>query len=506
MKLIVGTAFSGTNPSSSSIDDKTQQTLIIPLEKNENLEATCVEIAERFGLPFDVLKNEAKADFKEVNAFFSGKYPELRIFLLGMGESSKKTNPILAFRHFAYTHRKKISTICHVDFASSNIGASEVIKYVGCAANGLVLSTYNIGLYKSEKNTDHSLSHENAILHFWAKNLPQTSLESAAQRGIDTAHTQMRVMDLVNAAPNYKTPKFIADWASESGKNYGYTVNVFDKKQCEAEGLHALLAVNRGSGHEPRFIVADYAPSNATITVGLVGKGVTFDTGGISIKPSSNMHLMKSDMGGAGAVLGAIELVAKLKLPVRVVAIVPSTENMVDGEAIKPGEVISSHAGKTIEVIDTDAEGRLILADGLSYMVKNIKPDYLIDVATLTGSVVSTLGYAAAGLFTQNDTLAQALAAAGEKTCEQVWRLPMWDLYFDEMKSEVADILNFHGKPMMGAITAAKFLEFFTQNHAAYAHLDIAGTAFHASEMSAQRSSTAYGVRLLVDFIENLQK
>jgi leucyl aminopeptidase len=238
--------------------------------------------------------------------------------------------------------------------------------------------------------------------------------------------------------------------------------------------------------------------------VGLVGKGVTFDTGGISIKPSSNMHLMKSDMGGAAAVLGTMELAAKLKLPIHLIGIIPSTENMVDGAGTKPGDVINTYLGKSIEVIDTDAEGRLILADGLAYMKKNFEPDHMIDLATLTGSVIMTLGYNAAGLFSNDDKLAEALLKAGDSTGERLWRLPLWEVYFEDIKSDVADIANLGNKPMSGAITAAKFLEFFTDKHLSWAHLDIAGVAMANNELGQSRLATAYGIRLLINFLENI--
>lgn len=268
-------------------------------------------------------------------------------------------------------------------------------------------------------------------------------------------------------------------------------------------GLHALLSVSAGSKNPPRFIVMEYKHPAASKTIGLVGKGVTFDTGGVSLKPSTNMHYMKSDMGGAAAVLGTMELVAKLQLPVNVVGVIPSTENSMDGLAIKPGDVIGSYSGKTIEVIDTDAEGRLILADGLTYAHRHFELDTIIDLATLTGSCVATLGYAAAGLFTSNDALAESLYKSGMTTGEKVWRLPIWDDYKDELKSDVADVKNYHGKPIAGAIVAAKFLEVFTNNHPAWAHLDIAGTAFADSEFGSMKSGTAYGVRLLIDWLRN---
>jgi len=263
------------------------------------------------------------------------------------------------------------------------------------------------------------------------------------------------------------------------------------------------LAVGRGSTENPaRFIVMEFNNSSEkNKKIGLVGKGVTFDTGGISIKGSTSMSYMKSDMGGAGAVLGAMELAAKLKLPVHLIGVIPSTENCVDGNALKPSEVISSYSGKTIEVIDTDAEGRLILADGLSYIKKNFEPDVIIDLATLTGNCIAALGYAAAGLLSNNDELANQLLEIGQETGEKLWRLPLWDDYKDMMNSDVADIKNLSSAPVAGAITAAKFLEFFIDGHTNWAHLDIAGLAFGDSEFAKMKSATAYGVNLLTAFL-----
>ena len=216
------------------------------------------------------------------------------------------------------------------------------------------------------------------------------------------------------------------------------------------------------------------------------------------------MHLMKSDMGGAAAVLGTVEVAARLKLPLRVVGVVPATENVVDGMATKPGDVITSYLGKTIEIIDTDAEGRVILADGLGHMVRHIQPDILIDLATLTGNVIAALGYQAGGLFTANDDLAAQLIAAGTKTGERLWQLPLWDDYKDDILSDVADVKNYSGKPTNGAIAAAKFLEAFTENHPAWAHLDIAGMAFADTEFGQQKNATAFGIKLLTEFLSKI--
>lgn len=375
-------------------------------------------------------------------------------------------------------------------------------EWIENAVNGIILGGYDLQLYKTEPKPLSAFFKTGRLSVLTEKQVP--AMDEALNVAHKTALVQLRIMDLMNAPSNYKNPATLAEWAKESGENNGYKVTVLDKSRLKELGMHALLAVGKGSEAPPLMIVSEYEPAHYTKTVALVGKGVTFDTGGISIKTAANMHLMKSDMGGAAAVLGAVELAAQLKIPVRIIGVIPSTENSVDGLSMKPGDVIGSYSGKTIEVIDTDAEGRLILADGLSYAIREFKPDTVIDLATLTGSVIQTLGYEAAGLFTPNNALAESLAQAGDITGERMWRLPIWDSYKEEIASDIADVKNYHGKPLAGAIVAAKFLEAFTDEHPAWAHLDIAGTAFGDTEFAPGRAGTAYGVRLLRVFLSGI--
>lgn len=476
---------------------KPKGTVIIPLLKNESTTETLDKVAAVFGVSPERLKNDCKGDMKETMHFYD---KDTKVYILGLGEKPTVTDVVSAFRNLSFQQKSKLSHSIAINFIHSNAKNSQTLQ---AAVSGMLLGIYRIGLYKSEPNGNHPLAESNAILTIFVEE-GISDAQKIADKAIAVAETQIRIMDLVNASPNNKPPQYLANWALMSGNQFGFTVTTLDKKACEKQGLHALLSVNKGSSHEPRFIIMEYKPQNATQKVGLVGKGITFDTGGISIKPSANMHLMKSDMGGAAAVLGTMELTAKLQLPIHLIGIVPSTENMVDGDGTKPGDVIQSYSGKTIEVIDTDAEGRLILADGLSYMKRNFDPDIMIDLATLTGSVVATLGYNAAGLFSNDDTLADALSAAGDTSGERVWRLPLWDIYMDDMKSDVADISNLTSKPMAGAITAAKFLELFTDSHSRWAHLDIAGVTMANNELGNSRVATAYGIRLLNTFLENL--
>ncbi|MEL6140908.1 MAG: leucyl aminopeptidase family protein, partial [Bacteroidota bacterium] len=366
--------------------------------------------------------------------------------------------------------------------------------------NGLLLGTYRPGRWKSDAEP-HPFGGANSKLYCVG---PMGSMQlSLANAAYQLSHSQLRAMDLVNAPANKKRPQDLANWAIESAEKYKYEVRVLDEAACEEEGLHALLAVNRGSEDPARFIIQEYqgveSQSNGPIV--LVGKGVTFDTGGISIKGSTNLHLMKSDMGGAAAVLGTVEAAARMQLPVHLIGLVPATDNSVDALAIKPSDVIKTHSGKTVEIIDTDAEGRLILSDGLSYATKYFKPTTLIDLATLTGSSVRTFGYNCGALFSKNEQLINELRAAGTSSGERLWPLPMWEDYRADLDSDVADIKNYSGKPINGAIDAAVFLETFTNNHPRFAHLDIAGVALKSGPFGKDRLATGFGIHLLITWL-----
>ncbi|NRT10690.1 M17 family metallopeptidase [Flavobacterium sp. 14A] len=313
-------------------------------------------------------------------------------------------------------------------------------------------------------------------------------------------------MALVDLPPNRVTPKYLTEWAVDRGSKYGFKVKALGLEACEIEGLEAFISVGKGSQNELQFIIMSYEPNTPIENlkhVGLVGKGITFDTGGLNIK-TAGMLDMKCDMAGGAAVFGAMQLIADLQLPVKVTAIVPCAENAVSSKSFLPSDVIKSYGGATIEIIDTDAEGRLILADGLAYMVKNYSPEYIVDIATLTGSSMGTFGHECAALFTNNNTVATALQKAGDSIGERMWPLPLWEAYNTDIESDIADVRNYSGKPLAGAITAAKFLEYFTQGHKAWAHLDIAGVAFGTDEFAKSKHATAYGVQLLAKFIENI--
>ena len=472
--------------------------LIIPIAGSDVLDSVWPMLKQFASFKEEWIKKDFKGAKGDVHFLYGSKY---RVALVGVGENPSPSIVTKVFRQFSGKYKSRIEEKVGVAFIYGN-APTNLEEVLESAFIGLALGCYSIGKYKTETAEAHPFEAENAHLYFILEPEMHGRAAQWLNKAAATAETQMRIIDLVNAPSNKKTPADLSAWALESADTHGYKVRVFDRKQIEKMGLHALLAVNRGSEHPPKFIVAEYGDKlGVDHTIGLVGKGVTFDTGGLSLKPSTNMHYMKSDMGGAAAVMGTMELVAKLKLNIHLVGIVPVTDNSIDALAIKPSDVIDSYSGKSIEVIDTDAEGRLILADGLSYLIQNYKPNVVIDLATLTGSTVRALGYHAAGLFTNNDELANTLSKVGDDLGERVWRLPLWEVYFDDMKSDVADIKNFSGRPIAGAITAAKFLEFFTDEHPMWAHLDIAGVAFNDHGFSNQKSATGFGLRLLTAYI-----
>lgn len=437
-----------------------------------------------------------QGSFKQMMGLFHVSEP-IRVFLIGLGEEKDQPKVHEAFRWI--THKRNNSLLDGMFVETRHLTDDQV----GAISLGMSLATYQLGTYKSEEKELPAVYSAG----FQVKVATKASNQSLLDEGNAAAESMKQIMALVDAPGNVKTPTFLAEWAQNSAEAYGYQCEVLTQSELEEQGFDALLAVGQGSQHDSVLIKVEHKPYGLTGNapkVGLVGKGITFDTGGLSIKPSANMHYMKSDMGGAAAVLGAVELAAKLKLPIHVVGMVASAENAVDAHSVKPGDVIGSHSGKSIEVIDTDAEGRLALADGLSHMIKAEAPDYLIDLATLTGSTVRTFAYTAAAMFTHDDDFAALVSEAGNDLHERAWRLPLYDDFDADLHSDIADVRNFSGKPVAGAITAAKFLEFFVEDHPHWMHLDIAGVAFGDNAYAKMKSASGYGVRLLVEVMKRL--
>ena len=304
--------------------------------------------------------------------------------------------------------------------------------------------------------------------------------------------------DLGNLPPNICTPTYLANSAKKLAREYKMKVTVLEQKQIEKLKMGSFLAVAKGSREAPKFIIIEHnkGPKNKKPIV-LIGKGITFDAGGISIKPSADMDEMKYDMGGAATVLGVMKTVGELNLPLNIIMVVPTCENLPDGNAVKPGDIVTSMSGQTIEILNTDAEGRLILCDALTYS-ERFKPEIVIDVATLTGACVIALGHHVSAVFTNYDPLADELKIAGEKALDQVWQMPMWDEYQPQLNSNFADMANIGGRAG-GSITAACFLSRFAKKYN-WAHIDIAGTAWKSGK---EKGSTGRPVSLLSQFLIN---
>lgn len=438
---------------------------------------------------------------KNIAAFFTGKKHEVFVnaheegitYFIGLGKSALQNFEIQQVAvKFSQTQKEKLQavpTLLLADFMNEK-QFEEFVK-------GLLIGTYH---YPFEKN--HSFWNTKFELHF--ENLSQKKLDHIIQKAEALSGGQIACQEWLNKPANLKKPDIFNLYLKNLAKKYELKYIVFNRKKCEELGLGAYLAVNQGSAYDAAFTILEYKTTvkNAK-TYGLVGKCVLFDTGGISIKNSANLHYMKSDMGGATAVLGTLIYAAEMKLPVNIVAILPITDNAVSEKALLPSDVITAYNGKTIEVLDTDAEGRLILADGLSYLSRNYKTDYLIDLATLTGSSVRMFGDTCGAMFSNNEELKNILIKTGDHTNQRLWNLPLWDIWKEDIRSDVADMKNISMKPIGDCIIAAKFLEQFIENHPKWAHLDIAGVAFGNVGYAKEKAATGYGVQLLVDLIEN---
>jgi len=320
--------------------------------------------------------------------------------------------------------------------------------------------------------------------------------DAALKRGLAIAEGVKLAKNLGNLPGNVCTPTYLAAQAHELAQSYGMKIEVLEREDMQKLGMGSLLSVARGSRQPPKLIVLQYNKGKARRKpVVLVGKGITFDAGGISLKPAGEMDEMKFDMCGAASVLGTVKAVAEMDLPINLVALIPSCENLPDGDANKPGDVVTSMSGQTIEVLNTDAEGRLILCDALTY-AKRFEPETVVDIATLTGACVIALGHHASGLFGNNDGLVKELTSAGEESFDRAWPMPLWEDYQDQLKSNFADMANIGGRPG-GSITAACFLSRFAKQFE-WAHLDIAGTAWKTGK---EKGATGRPVALLVEFL-----
>lgn len=446
-----------------------------------------------------------KGGFKE--SFFTftlGKIEPLSILLIGLGKKEELTIDRLrqaAGISCGEARKNKASKICSLLINIERKGLARDLL-AQAAAEGSILSQYRFLQHKTENEKNKKIDEIVFLALHDDKNAKATADAVDVAKKICGAVVFAR--DMVSQPGNIATPTFLADEARKMASKSGIKSKILDRKNMKDLGMGGLLGVAKGSEEEPKFIILEYWGGNKKdAPVVLVGKGLTFDSGGISIKPSQNMEEMKTDMSGGAAVIGALKAVSDLKLKLNVVGLVPATENMPDGKASKPGDVLTTISGKTIEVINTDAEGRLILADALGYAGR-YKPSAVIDIATLTGACFIALGRHASGLMGTDKELMDSLVAAGEITGERVWPLPLFDEYTEQIKSDVADMKNTGGRGG-GAITAAALLKKFTSYK--WAHIDIAGTAWidDKDKPYIPKGAVGVGVRLFLQFLRDAE-
>lgn len=444
---------------------------------------------------------KSKSDFHEAGRFFSAKKNEFFVlvehdtinYLIGIGgENQADYNWSQVAQKFSAQFKDKfIATETLVSGSFNKLQFSSFYK-------GLFLGTYD---YPFDKN--HPFWKDDFVIY--TDKIDETEIKNLTEETEALCYGQFAGMEWLNKPANLKTAALLSFFLAEQAHILKINYKSLDRKACRREGMGAYLAVNNGSSQDAAFTILEYNCGNPNAkTIGLVGKCVLFDTGGISVKGAQNMHYMKSDIGGAAAVMGALFAAAKLKSAVNIVAILPITDNVISNESYLPSDVVTACNGKTIEILNTDAEGRLTLADGLAYMTKNYKTDILIDLATLTGSAVRMFGNTCAPYFSNNEDLRMRLEKSANKTGQKIWNMPLWEIWEEDFKSDVADLKNISMKPYGDCIIAAKFVEQFTANHPCWAHLDIAGVAFDNVNYAKEKAATGYGVELLVDFIKEM--
>jgi leucyl aminopeptidase len=432
--------------------------------------------------------------FKAGQAFFANRVPGVkatRVVFAFAGDGSPK-----ALRKALGHGLSLVKGTGAKNLAVAQVAESGIAAWTSAASEVLVMAvaeaTY---LYSHTKPSAPPPSKLSSVSMLCGK-AEVAAVNAGLQRGQAIAAGTQLARECANRPANHCTPTYLAEQAKKLGKDFGLKVEVLDRKDCEKLGMGSFLAVAQGSAEPLKFIVARWQGAGKTdAPVVLVGKGITFDTGGISIKPAAEMDEMKFDMGGAASVLGTLHAVAQMKAKINLIGIIPACDNMPSGSAVKPGDVVTSLSGQTIEILNTDAEGRLILCDALTY-AERFKPAVVVDIATLTGACVIALGHHRSGLFSPDDVLANELLAAGETAQDPAWRMPLDEEYDDALKSNFADMGNV-GPRAGGSITAAMFLKRFTSKMR-WAHLDIAGTAWKSG---AAKGATGRPVPLLTHFV-----
>ncbi|MDT8419481.1 MAG: leucyl aminopeptidase [Desulfuromonadales bacterium] len=430
--------------------------------------------------------------------------PWERVLLVGMGKERNLSLRLLrqsASSAARFLLERKICSFM-LAFDLLPVRGSSLAERVQAQAEGVLLADYRFEYYLADEKRKPQTALVLAAV-WLAPDSKRGEAESALEVARQVCAGVSFARDLVNQPGNCKSPEYLARQAVQMAENAGIEATLLKRKDLQREGCGGILGVAQGSCREPYLVILKYQGGTEDARpIALVGKGVVFDSGGISLKPAEKMDEMKMDMGGAAAVLGTMLAAARLKLPVNLVAAIPAVENMPSGSAIRPGDILTSLSGKTIEVLNTDAEGRLILADALTY-VGRFNPRVVIDVATLTGACIIALGHQASAVLGNHDGLVRQLLKAGERSGERLWQLPLWEEYAAMLKSDFADLKNIGGRPA-GTITAAAFLQNFASDYT-WAHLDIAGTAWEEKGRPGYpKGGTGFGVRMLIEYLRGV--
>lgn len=493
-------------PKQGQVDTETADTLVLLHCEGEGLSIEDAAVLDRplGGALRELLHSkEFEGKANEVVVFHThGKIPAKRLILIGLG---KMANLGLDQFRQAMGHavkrvrsvKSRAFVVAFPHMAPRDASPSDVAQAI---AEGAILGSYQFTVYRSDSPTNYDVTAMTVLL---SRTVELEQISEGIRRGVATAEATVFVRDLSNHPSNVMTPTRIAQEAKTVAKETRISLKILEQKDMQRLGMGALLGVAQGSHEPPKFIILQYhgAKKKDERPVVLVGKTITFDTGGISLKPSENMEHMKADMTGGAEVLATIRAAARLKLPLNLISILPVAENMPGGRAMRPGDVVTTLSGKTVEVQNTDAEGRLILSDGLAYATR-FKPAALIDIATLTGACVVALGQFAIGMFGTDDGLKESMRKAGLRAGERVWEMPLWDEYFEQLRSDVADMRNIGGRGG-GMITAALFLSKFVGDFP-WVHLDIASTDWSERERAyIPKGPTGIGTRLLIQFLIN---
>jgi len=485
-----------------AIDTIETDLVVIGICKGEALSGGAAIVDEKLGGVIDGMLEDGDFRAKEgdvATLYTRGAFSAKRILLLGLGEKSALTTEGL--RRAAGTAARVVQSLSLTRFCmlTPDSGADDACT-AQALVEGAILGTYR---YTELKTLDEQKPEIKSLTLLAQKGESMEALSEGAKRGRIIAESVCLTRDLQTKPANFMTPTMLTESATETAAQVGLSIEVLDEQQMAELGMGSLLGVAQGSDEPAQFVILGHNMDREDLdTYVIVGKGITFDSGGLSLKPVQGMELMKYDMSGAAVTLGVLRDAALLELPLRVIGLIPATENLPGGRAYKPGDVLKSMSGITIEVISTDAEGRLILADALHYAGR-YEPKGIVDLATLTGGCVVALGHVASGLMGNDTSLLADIKAASERSGEKVWELPLFDEYKAQIKSAVADVKNSGGRTA-SAITAGLFLQHFVGEHP-WAHLDIAGTAWSEKTIGhVPEGATGHGVRLLVEWLSGM--